>query len=119
MSVWIRRFDKRSCRYNINALELEKPAHPSPCLKNELFEDHSYLKAIKKYLPKENSEVDILIGYDDANLMAPMSYLKHPTEPNNYPTAAETSLGWYVFGPNQSESLPEGFVQSQHVRLTI
>ena len=117
VSVWIRRFDKRSCRYNINALELEKPAHPSHCLKNELFEDLSYLKAIKKYLPKENSEVDILIGYDYANLMAPMSYLKHPTEPDNYPTAAETSLGWYVFGPNQSESLPEGFVQSQHVHL--
>ena len=117
VSVWIRRFDKRSCRYNINALELEKPAHPSHCLKNELFEDLSYLKAIKKYLPKENSAVDILIGYDYANLMAPMSYLRHPTEPNNYPTAAETSLGWYVFGPNQSESLPEGFVQSQHVRL--
>ena len=83
VSVWIRRFDKRSCRYNINALELEKPAHPSHCLKNELFEDLSYLKAIKKYLPKENSEVDILIGYDYANLMAPMSYLKHPTEPDN------------------------------------
>ena len=119
VSVWIRRFDQRSCRYNINALELEKPAHLSPCLKNELFEDYSYLKAIKKYLPKENSEVDILIGYDYANLMAPMSYLKHPTEPHNYLTAAETSLGWYVFGPNQSESLPEGFVQSQHVRLAV
>ena len=117
VSVWIRRFDNRSCRYNINALELEKPAHPSPCLKNELFEDYSYLKAIKKYLPEESSEVDILIGNDYANLMAPMSYLKHPSEPHNYPTAAETSLEWYVFGPNQSESLPEGFMQSQHVCL--
>ena len=82
-----------------------------------MFEDHSYLKAIKKYLPKESSEVDIFIGYDYANLRAPMSYLTHPTEPHNCPAAAETSLGWYVFGPDQLESLLEGFVQSQHVRL--
>ena len=104
--VWIRRFDKKCCRYDINALELEKPALPSPCLKNVLFEDYFYLKAIKKYLPKKNSEADTLIEHDFANLMASMTYLKHPTEPRIYSIAAETFLGWCVFGPNQSISIP-------------
>ena len=98
--VWNCHFNKKSCQNNINALQLEKPAHSSPCLKNKLFEDHSYVKAIKKYLLKKRSKVGILIGYDYVSSMAPMSYLKHPNEPHNCPKASETSLGWYVFGLN-------------------
>ena len=48
----------------------------------------------------KSKDVDILLGYDYANLMQPYAYLKHPDFFAELPQAAETLLGWYLFGAN-------------------
>ena len=89
--VWIRRYDQPSSRFNITAVELEKPAHDIPILDNQIFKQHSYLKPIENNLPDKNTAIDILIGYD---LMKTTGYLQHPYDPDSYPTGVETPLGW-------------------------
>ena len=79
---------------------MSKPAHKTPCLEEEFFEKHSYLEPIKNFVPLKSKDVDILLGYDYANLMQPHAYLKHPDFSAELPQAAETLLGWYVFGAN-------------------
>ena len=66
---------KKASRFNIQAFELEKPAHKTPKLENQFFEDNHFLKPIEKFIPKEAEDVDILLGFDYADLMAPTSYL--------------------------------------------
>ena len=100
ISLWVRNTDKKAYRFNINAFELSKPAHKTPCLEEEFFEKHSYLEPIKNFVPLKSKDVDILLGYDYANLMQPHAYLKHPDFSAELPQAAETLLGWYVFGAN-------------------
>ena len=102
VSLWIRRCDKKSGQNNISAVELEKPAYQIPSVENDFFEKYPYLKTVQKWLPKESTDVDLLIGYDYADLMAPTGYLHHPTDPEKYPTAVETRLGWYMYGPSNS-----------------
>ena len=46
VSLWIRRFDIKSQRYHVKAIELQKPAHEVPCISNRFFEEHPYLKPI-------------------------------------------------------------------------
>ena len=70
VSLWIRRYDKKASRFNIQAFELEKPAHKTPKLENQFFEDNHFLKPIGKFIPKEAEDVDILLGFDYADLMA-------------------------------------------------
>ena len=84
------------------AVELEKPAHQISSVENDFFEKYPYLKTVQKWLPKESTDVDLLIGCDYADLMAPTGYLHHPTDPEKYPTAVETRLGWYMYGPSNS-----------------
>ena len=84
---------------NVTAIELEKPAHDVPKLDNAIFKQHSYLKPTEANLPDENSAIDILIGFDYANLMKATGYIQHPQNPEYNPAGVETQLGWYVFGP--------------------
>ena len=99
VSLWIRRCDKPSARFNISAIELERPAHKIPCLGDQIFKEYPYLESVQSYLPQESTEVDILIGYDYASLTTPVSYLQHTDSSEDYPQAAETLLGWYILGP--------------------
>ena len=55
-------------------------------------------------MPLNDTDVDILIGYDNAYLMKSSAYLQHHNDPQNHPTAVETLLGWYVFGPKTNAS---------------
>ena len=55
-------------------------------------------------MPLNDTDVDILIGYDNAYLMKSSAYLQHHNDLQNYPTAVETPLGWYVFGPKTNAS---------------
>ena len=100
ISLWVRNTDKKAYRFNINTFELSKPAHKTPCLEEEFFEKHSYLEPNKNFVPLKSKDVDILLGYDYANLVQPHAYLKHPDFSAELPLAAETLLGWYVFGAN-------------------
>ena len=99
ISLWIRRCDKPSARFNISAIELERPAHKIPCLGDQIFKEYPYLESVQSCLPQESTEVDILIGYDYASLTTPVSYLQHTDNSEDYPQAAETLLGWYILGP--------------------
>ena len=100
ISLWVRNTDKKAYRFNINTFELSKPAHKTPCLEEEFFEKHSYLEPNKNFVPLKSKDVDILLGYDYANLVQPHAYLKHPDFSAELPLAAETLLGWYVFEAN-------------------
>ena len=106
VSLWIRRYDK-AFRFNIQAFELETPAHKTPKLENRFFQDNHFLKSIGKFIPKEAKDVDILLGFDYANLMAPTSYLTPPNPAEKYPQAAETALGWYIFGSSATRTIKE------------
>ena len=55
---------KKASRCNIQAFELETPAHKTPKLENQFFEDNHFLKPIGKFIPKEAEDVDILLGFD-------------------------------------------------------
>ena len=99
VSLWIRNYDKKYMRFNISAFELDNPAHQIPGIGNDFFQKHTHLKSIEQCVPKEPSDVDILIGFDNANLMTPTKYLKHQSESDEFPTAVETKLGWYIYGP--------------------
>ena len=99
VSLWIRRCDKHSSRFNISAVELSQPAHQLPGVNSEIFENYSFLEPIRKFIPEQPNDVDILIGFDYASLTTPLNYLQHIYEPTRNPTAAETQLGWYLFGP--------------------
>ena len=96
VSLWIRRCDKPSARFNISAIELERPAHKIPCLGDQIFKQYPYLESVQSCLPQESTEVDILIGYDYASLTTRVSYLQHTVNSEDYPQAAETLLGWYI-----------------------
>ena len=99
VSLWFRRCDKHSSRFNISAVELSQPAHQLPGVNSEIFEKYSFLKPIRKFIPEQPNDVDILIGFDYASITTPLNYLQHIYEPTRNPTAAETQLGWYLFGP--------------------
>ena len=107
VSLWIRRYDKKASRFNIQAFELETPAHKTPKLENQFFEDNHFLKPIGKFIPKEAEDVDILLGFDYADVMAPTSYLTPPDPAEKYPQAAETALGWYIFGSSATRTIEE------------
>ena len=98
VSLWIRRCHKHSSRFNISAVKLSQTAHRLPGVNSEIFEKYS-LKPIRKFIPKQPNDLDILIGFDCASLTTPLNYLQHVYEPTRNPTAAETQLGWYLFGP--------------------
>ena len=57
------------------------------------------MESVQSCLPLESTEVNIFIGYDYASLTTPISYLQHTDNSEDYPQAAETLLGWYIFGP--------------------
>ena len=92
--------DKKAYHFNINAFELSKLAHKTLCLKEESFEKHSYFETIKNVVPLKSKDVEVLLGYDYAHLMQPIAYLKHLDFSAELPQAAETLLGWYIFGAN-------------------
>ena len=77
ISLWIRRQNQPSSRFNITAIELEKPAHNIPKFSKQLFEEYAYLKSIERFVPKRETSVDIVIGFDNANLFKVSSYLHH------------------------------------------
>ena len=104
VSLWVRKYDEPSFRYKITAVELEKPAHDIPKLDDQIFKQHSYLKPIQSNIPVDDTQIDILIGFDYANLMKATGYVQHPYEPDNFPTGVETPLGWYIFGPKSNMS---------------
>ena len=116
VSLWIRRFDIKSQRYHVKAIELQKPAHEVPCISNRFLEEHPYLKPIESFLPRNSTTVDLLLGFDCAALMAPTSYLQHPHSVDMFPQAAETPLGWYVFGPFQQTMELNDRICVQHVQ---
>ena len=100
VSLWIRCCDQPSLRFNITAIELEKPVHDVHNLDNAIFKQHSYLKPIEANLPNKNSAIDILIGLYYANLMKVTGYIQHPHDPEHNPTGVKTPLGWYVLDLN-------------------
>ena len=105
ISLWIRRQNQPSSRFNITAIELEKPAHNIPKFSKQLFEEYAYLKSIESFVPKRETSVDIVIGFDYANLFKASSYLHHPLDPENNPTGVDTPLGWYIYGPKNQNAL--------------
>ena len=56
-------------------------------------------------MPKRETSVDILIGFDYANLFKASSYLHHSLDPENNPTGVDTPLGWYIYGPKNQNAL--------------
>ena len=93
LSLWIRRQNQPSSRFNITAIELEKPAHNIPKFNEQLFEDCAYLKSIKDFVPNREISIDIVIGFNYANLMKASGYLQHPLNPDDNPTDVDTPLG--------------------------
>ena len=118
VSLWVRRYDKKTYRFNISAIELNKPAHDIPGLGESFFEEHSYLESLKNWIPRESMAVDILFGFDQANLIAPSSYLSHPDMSDTQPRAAETKLGWYIFGPSATAVDQAGIRTNVHLIRT-
>ena len=105
ISLWIRRQNQPSSRFNITAIELEKPAHNIPKFSEQLFEEYAYLKSIESFVPKRETSVVIVIGFDYANLFKASSYLHQPLDPENNPTGVDTPLGWYIYGPKNQNAL--------------
>ena len=66
------------------------------------------MKPIEATLPDKNFAIDILIGFDYANLMKATGYIQHPHDPEHNPTGVETPLGWYVFGPTSNTAQVDG-----------
>ena len=97
---------KKYMRFNISAFELDKPVHQIPGIGSDFFKKHTYLKSVEQCVPKEPSNVDILIGFENASLMTPTKCLKHPSKPDECPTAVETKFGWYIFGPRCENPVP-------------
>ena len=115
--LWIRCLEKPSSRFNITAIELEKPAHKIPKLGDAILEN-DYLRLLKPLIPNDSVEVDILLGYDYASLMTPISYLTHATQINDYPIAAQTAMGWYILGPTRANDAPYNeAVKVKHIRI--
>ena len=105
ISLWIRRQNQHSSRFNITAIELEKPAHNIPKFSEQLFEECFYLKSIERFAPKRETSVDTVIGFDYANLFKASSYLHHSLDPENNPTGVDTPLRWCIYGPNNENTL--------------
>ena len=92
-------------RFNITAIELEKPAHNIPKFSEQLFEDCAFLKLIKDFVPNREIFIDIVIGINYANLMNASGYLHHPLEPDDNPTGVDTPLGWHIYGLKNQNTL--------------
>ena len=90
---------------NITTIELEKPAHNIPKFSEQLFEDCAYLKSIKDFVPNREISIDIVIGFNYANLMKASDYLQHPLNPDDNPTGVDTPLGWYIYDPKNQNTL--------------
>ena len=56
-------------------------------------------------MPKGETSVYIVIGFNYANLFKASSYLHHPRNPENNPTGVDTPLGWYIYGPKNKNTL--------------
>ena len=105
LSLWVRRQNQPSSRFNITAIELEKPAHNIPEFNEQLFEDCAYLKSIEDFVPNRETSIDIVIGFNYANLIKASGYLQHPLNPDDNPTGVDTPLGWYIYGPKNQNTL--------------
>ena len=54
LSLWVHRQNQPSSRFNITAIELEKPAHNIPKFNEQLFKDCAYSKSIRLYAQPGN-----------------------------------------------------------------
>ncbi|XP_071941075.1 uncharacterized protein [Antedon mediterranea] len=84
--------------YDLVAISVQKPAHDSPSVGEDIFDEHSHLTVVKEHLPVEEAEIDLLIGYDYQCLTTPLKTIRSLTDPDTSPTAAKSALGWTIIG---------------------
>ena len=56
-------------------------------------------------MPNREISIDIVIGFNYANLIKASGYLQHPLNPDDNPTGVDTPLGWYIYGPKTQNTL--------------
>ncbi|XP_068229376.1 uncharacterized protein [Palaemon carinicauda] len=93
--------------YNVIAIGIEKPAHNSPAVGEDIFDEYPHLNAAKGTLPTDEAEIDIIIGYDYYFLTMPVERLKDSVSPESSPVAVRSILGWTIFGGNIPKPKPQ------------
>ncbi|XP_066971914.1 uncharacterized protein [Macrobrachium rosenbergii] len=92
--------------YNVIAIGIEKPAHNSPAVGGDIFDEYPHLNAAKGSLPTDEAEIDIIIGYDYYFLTMPVESVKDSVSPESSPIAVRSILGWTIFGGNIPKPKP-------------
>ncbi|XP_064101528.1 uncharacterized protein LOC135212085 [Macrobrachium nipponense] len=92
--------------YNVIAIGIEKPAHNSPAVGGDIFDEYPHLNAAKGTLPTDEAEIDIIIGYDYYFLTMPVESVKDSVSPESSPVAVRSILGWTIFGGNIPKPKP-------------
>ncbi|XP_064100917.1 uncharacterized protein LOC135211542 [Macrobrachium nipponense] len=92
--------------YTVIAIGIEKPAHNSPAVGGDIFDEYPHLNAAKGTLPTDEAEIDIIIGYDYYFLTMPVESVKDSVSPESSPVAVRSILGWTIFGGNIPKPKP-------------
>ncbi|XP_071952624.1 uncharacterized protein [Antedon mediterranea] len=103
--------------YDLVAISVQKPAHDSPSVGEDIFDEHPHLTVVKEHLPAEEAEIDLLIGYDYQSLTTPLKTIRSLTDPDTSPTAAKSALGWTIIG--QTIPKPTSNVISHITNITF
>ncbi|XP_068243937.1 uncharacterized protein [Palaemon carinicauda] len=92
--------------YNVIEIGIEKPAHNSPAVGEDIFDEYPHLNAAKGSLPTDEAEIDIIIGYDYYFLTMPVESVKDSVSPESCPVAVRSIFGWTIFGGNIPKPKP-------------